>query len=120
MMSDISEELAFVEVMDWLQAEAHRNAVEKGFYLEPPTFGDQIALVHSELSEALECWRDGMGPVGIQREGDKPVGIGVELADAVIRIADMAQTWGIELGPAILEKMKYNRGRPIRHGRARL
>ena len=42
-----------------LAAEVHQNAVEHGWWDGPPTFGDIIALCHSELSEALEAYRDG-------------------------------------------------------------
>ena len=36
----------------------------------------------------------------------------VELADAVIRIADLAGALGLDLGGAIAEKLEYNRNRP--------
>lgn len=42
-----------------LAAEVHQNAVEHGWWDGPPTFGDIVALCHSELSEALEAYRDG-------------------------------------------------------------
>lgn len=37
-----------------LVAKAHENAVKHGFWEPPLSFGTAIALIHSELSEALE------------------------------------------------------------------
>ena len=47
----------------------------------------------------------------------KPEGIAAELADAVIRSADLCGALGIDLEEVISEKMKYNEGRPYRHGK---
>lgn len=100
--------------------EAHQNAINKGFYEEPRTFGESIALMHSELSEALEDHRNGRGLLEIYYEGEKPCGIPVELADTVIRIFDTCGDLGIDLETAIQIKMDYNATRPIRHGGKKL
>lgn len=103
-----------------LQSAVHETAIEKGWYEEPRTFGDLIALVHSELSEALEAFRE-TGEVGwtvakcIGGPG-KPEGAAIELADAVIRILDMAEHYGIDMQKMLLMKHEYNRSRPTRHG----
>lgn len=47
----------------------------------------------------------------------KPEGIAVELADAVIRIADLCGALGIDLEEVIAKKMGYNESRPYRHGK---
>lgn len=47
---------------------------------------------------------------------EKPEGVPSELADVVIRIADMCGLYGIDLEAAIIEKMAYNKSRPYRHG----
>lgn len=93
-----------------LVKEAHNNAVQHGFWEPSPEIGTYIALIHSELSEALEEERAG-NPL-IWHRGDKPEGLAVELADTVIRIADLCGYLGVDLDAVVAEKMAYNAGRP--------
>lgn len=97
---------------------SHALSREKGFYDPPPTFGDQVALAHSELSEALDAYRKR----GLEAwlDGQKPEGVAAELADVVIRVCDMAGAWDIDLEAAIEAKHAYNVTRPYRHGNKRL
>ena len=99
-----------------LQMECHTISVAKGWYEKDNGYrnpGELIALIHSELSEALEALRDGNKP-------DKNLpdhnSLAVELADAVIRIFDMAAYMDCDLPSAIIDKMEYNKTRPARHG----
>lgn len=104
-----------------LVAKAHENAVKHGFWEPPLPFGTAIALIHSELSEALEEERNGNPDIWFAcNESDnsrKPEGVAVELADAVIRIADLCGHLGIDLEEVIEIKMAYNEGRPYKHGK---
>lgn len=50
----------------------------------------------------------------------KPIGIAVELADVLIRIADTCGRYNIPLEEALKLKLAYNKTRPHRHGGKKL
>lgn len=102
--------------MNDLVKEAYKNSKEHGWLDKPRSFGDVIALIHSELSEALEDYRNGREMTEIYYEREKPCGIPTELADVVIRIFDACGEYGIDLDEAVKIKMEYNKTRPYKHG----
>lgn len=117
-----------------LVEEAHKTAVENGWYdiisqfeesnqedkktlQHTPTPLEVHALIHSEISEATECVRnDYVHYFEDSTDDNKPEGESVELADAIIRIADYFGSKGWDLENIVKKKMEYNKTRPYRHG----
>ena len=95
----------------------HENAVEHGWWDETRAFPEIVALIHSEVSEALEEYRNGREATEIYYgDNGKPEGIPIELADVIIRIFDFCGYAGIDIDAAITQKHEYNKSRPYRHG----
>lgn len=70
-------------------------------------FGIKIALIHSEVSEALEAHRKNKMDDHLPHRW----GVEVELADALIRIFSLAEWMKLDLSGAMMEKLEYNRRR---------
>ena len=96
-----------------LQRECHLAAKNAGWWTDissgKPTIGirnvpELLCLVHSEISEAMEGYRKNLMD---DKLTDRPM-IEVELADAVIRIFDIAGGMGYDVAGAIVAKMEYN------------
>lgn len=112
-----------------LANEIHENAVVKGFYPEnvkasdPIWISSRLMLVVSELAEGLEMirspraynYRGGLTKDAISYI-PKSGGLGEELADAVIRIFDLAESLEIDIEGAIVGKHEFNKGREYKHG----
>lgn len=112
-MHSEDEKLA-LEGLRAAQRLAHETARNAGWYRDPITgntiernFGEVIALMHSELSEALEAHRKDLMD---DKLPERP-GIEVEFADCIIRILDTAAALGLDVASALIEKNRYNRQR---------
>jgi len=102
---------------EW-QKEVYQLAVTKGWHNDPGEHKLPIYLIniHGEISEAWEEWRANHKPDELYYDGDKPLGIGVELADAFIRILDTCEAVGIDLEKYVDLKHAFNKTRSVRHG----
>lgn len=83
---------------------AYKTAKDKGFHDEEYPNTHWLAMIHSEVSEALEA----------DRKGDVE-NFAEELADICIRTFDLAGLRGIDLEKVLLAKMKQNQDRPYKH-----
>ena len=96
-----------------LQQEIHRTALKHGWWDRDRALGEVLMLAVTELSEAMEAYRDG-DPASDKIEGYSKVE--EELADTIIRVLDLAGKMGYDVDGAIRAKMAFNRTRPYRHG----
>jgi NTP pyrophosphatase (non-canonical NTP hydrolase) len=76
------------------------------------TVPEDIALMHLELSEALEEFHEGYLPNQTKYRGYKPIGIPTKMADVIIRILRFCGKYGIDIETAVEEEMAYSEGRP--------
>lgn len=108
------EERIIVDGLQMLAKVAHRNAVEAGWYTDPKTGqpiernkGEMIALMHSELSEALEGVRKNIPDDKLPHRPATEV----EFADLEIRLADFVGKFKPDVAGAVIEKMRFNKTR---------
>ncbi len=100
-------------ILNRLADEVYSDNKAKGFWDKERNVGEMLMLITSELSEGLEGHRKNLMDDHLPHRSS----LEVELADAMIRILDMAGGLQLDLGGAVAEKLAYNRNRPHKHGK---
>lgn len=102
------------EVINGLKWRTFEFNVEQGWYTDPKTgnrigrnVGEMLMLIVSEIAEAMEGFRKELMDDHLPRRSM----LEVELADALIRILDLAGYLGLDLGGAFVDKFQYNANR---------
>lgn len=92
-------------------ADCHAASRKSGWYTDPATGAplqrnvpEMLCLIHSEISEAMEGYRKNLPDDKLPHRKM----VEVELADAMIRIGDLAGYLGLDVGGAIVEKLAFN------------
>lgn len=91
-------------LQEW-QAEVREVNELNGWFDKDRPFSADIALLHSEVSEAYEGFRN-----------DDPENVDEELADVFIRLMDTVERRGTNLAEEVRKKLRKNRERGYRHG----
>jgi NTP pyrophosphatase (non-canonical NTP hydrolase) len=104
----------FIEAFNDISERVLMNSLSKGFPAPSKTnFAEHIALMHGELSEALESWRGGSLPSDHIPEF---TGEEEEFADEILRIMLVSRALGMRTAEALFAKMTFNSNRPYKHG----
>lgn len=103
-----------VKALKELTKEIHQDNINAGWWTDLKTgakkdrnVGELLCLVHSEISEAMEGYRKDLMDDKLNHRKM----FEVELADALIRIFDLAGAHGLDLGTAMAEKRAFNKNR---------
>jgi NTP pyrophosphatase (non-canonical NTP hydrolase) len=101
------------EILESIGACAYEISRKHGFHQQPPTDAAIVAHLTGEAGELWEWYRKG-NPASDHIPDF--TGEAEEFADIIIRVCETAHIRQIDLGAAIIAKVRFNNGREHRHG----
>lgn len=108
-----TDEVAILTAVRKMQKHSNRTATARGWHRDPHgnvetlDFPRQLLLMHGEISEAMEGDRRRIFDEKLPHRDAREV----ELADLMLRVMDVAEEMGFDIGTAFIEKNRYNLSR---------
>jgi hypothetical protein len=117
---DYATRASFATALGYAEADVFAVNQANGWFEDDRTVGDDIALLHSEVSEMLEAYRDGgladQTATQVDETPVKPEGFGSEAADVLVRLLDTCKRRGVNLAYEFERKLAFNATRGHKHG----
>jgi hypothetical protein len=107
------EDEEFLRLYKKMAERVHHLAASQGLWPKDRHVAIPISLAHSELSEALECFRMGNPP---DKNISEMNGAEVQLSDVLGILMDMEVGYGLDISGALAKKMEFNKTRGYMHG----
>lgn len=114
-VENVEQHKVFMATWQYVQEKVYQTAISHGWWDSERSQAEIIALMHSELSEALEALRK--PGRNYSKKIPEFLEVEEELADLVIRLMDWAASEEYDIPAAIVAKTEYNESRPYKHGK---
>lgn len=104
-----------MNITEWVK-ESGEVAKSKGFVTKAEDIHRSLLMIVGEIAEAQNELRSGKHTHEVYFPAEKPEGFGIELADAVLRIFNLAHDLNLDLETMVKMKHNYNKTRAFKHG----